>query len=112
MNVRRISFLIIVGAIMLSFALVVTVPKITKVKSQDVIYELNQAAKKRGVKLQNVYLTAENRLQGEVDGVTIIFSRDKSFDSQMVSLQKLLKSSTINSNTKQVDFRFNKLVVK
>lgn len=112
MNVRKLCLLIIVGVIILTVVLIAVAPKVIKVKSQDVLLELKLSAEKHGIKLQNMYLTQENLLQGETNNTIIIFSREKSFDEQMLSLQKLTKSSTINSNTKQIDFRFNKIVVK
>lgn len=109
---RKLSLLIFTGIIISIVVYIVLAPKVIKIRSQDVLLELGQSTKKHGIKMQNVYLTQDNRLQGEINGVTVVFSREKSFDEQVLSLQKLLKSSTINSNTKQIDFRFNKIVVK
>ena len=112
MNIRRVCLIIIIGVIVLIVVLMIIAPKVIRITSKDVIQELKISAEKHKFKLQNVYLTEENRLQGEINNATIIFSREKNFDEQMLSLQKLIKSSTINSNTKQVDFRFSKIVVK
>lgn len=112
MNVRKLLFLIIVGIIISIVIYIAFSPKVIKIQLHDVLLELRQSAKKHGFNFQNIYLTQDNHLQGKIDGVIIIFSREKSFNEQILSLQKLLKSSTINSNTKLVDFRFTKIVVK
>lgn len=112
MNVRKTCLLILIGIIITIVVLIKVAPKVTKVKFQDVLRQLKLSAEKHRIKFQNIYLTDENRLQGNITNTMIIFSREKSFDEQMLSLQKLIKSSTINSNTKQVDFRFTKIVVK
>lgn len=112
MNVHKISAFVLFGIILAVLIFFAASPKVIRVKSQDVLRELKLAADKYAIELHDIYLTPDNRLQGQVKSVTIIFSREKSFDEQIRSLQKLIKSSTINSNTKQVDFRFTKIVVK
>ncbi len=85
--------------------------KTVRVKQVDVIAELAKKSKEKSIDLENVWLSESNNLEAAYRGKNIIFSTNKDVGGQLSSLQKIIKSSTIEKNVKTIDFRFNKIVL-
>lgn len=85
--------------------------KIINSKIENVNLSLRKEGEKKGFHFTKIFLTDENDIQVEFKNYTIYFSDKKSFNSQIISLQKLLKSTKMKS-VKEIDFRFDKIILR
>ena len=90
-----------------------SLPRPVKVEKTDLIVELMKETKPLEIPLDNVEIDDNNDLTAHIGktDILVIFSTKKPLKDQLISLQKLLKSSTIGTSTKKIDLRFNKIVI-
>jgi hypothetical protein len=81
-------------------------------KNVNVIEKLREAGQKKGIDFALIEINQDFDLVATHQGVRLIFSTDGNFDKKINSLQKVLKSTKMGENIKEIDFRFNKIVLR
>ena len=80
---------------------------------RNILDEFQAGSDKHGANFSFLELTKENDIKSVYNNIVIIFSTSKDADKQLISLQKILKSTKIEKEKlKEIDFRFNKTILR
>jgi hypothetical protein len=81
-------------------------------RSRDLVSALREASRKKEIEFVLIEINQNFDLVATYHGIKIIFSTDADFEKKIISLQKVLKSTKMGENIKEIDLRFNKIVLR
>jgi hypothetical protein len=81
-------------------------------KPIDVISNLRQAANLKNISFSEIKLNNDFDIVATYQGIKILFSSAGDFEKKILSLQKVLKSTKMKTGVKEIDLRFNKIILR
>lgn len=76
-------------------------------------YELTQLLEKNGIGISGLPTVINNNIMASVSGILVTFSLDKNLEVQVRALQLVLPRLKMEGKpVKEVDLRFNKVIIK
>ncbi len=80
--------------------------------SGDVVLSVVSNIEKSGLTLGGIPTVLGDSIQASISGVQVFFAVDKDISSQVRALQLVLGKLTINKLPKEIDLRYNKVIIR
>lgn len=82
------------------------------VSGQGEVLGLTNELSKQGIGILGLPVVSGDVIEASISGKRVIFSRDKDIISQVRALQLILPRLKMDTNIKEIDLRFNKVVLR
>lgn len=80
--------------------------------SGDIVQSVTSNIEKTGLTLVEIPVVLGDSIQASISGIRVIFGVEKDIPSQVRALQVVLGKLTINKLPKEIDLRYNKVIIK
>lgn len=110
-RIKIYIFFLLAVAVFFTFFIFVKAQKVKSVEYNNLISQVRESAKSHSITFSSIEITKDNDIKAVYNNINILFSTQKNLEDEVISLQKVLKSTKIGS-AKEIDFRFNKIVIR
>lgn len=84
----------------------------TPLSAGEIAPNLAGVLEKAGLAVSESPVVLGDRVIASVSGIRVVFAKDKDFSSQVRALQLVLGRLTIDKVPKEIDLRFNKVIIR